>query len=184
MALELYHDPRTPVVFRPAWHLADPVIERDAEAFWRRENLLAADMPLQERMSELCMAGYDDEGALIAVSTAKIEYVGFLGCKLALFRCAVASDKRRSRLATVIMAHSREHLEQWSLAHPEEAVMGMITVTQTDAFDTRPQRGILRSSHLGFVGWTAAGNPIRVAWFEHGRVPVHMPPGAPPRSGR
>lgn len=180
MSLKLYHEPRTPVTFRPAWRIADPVIERDAEAFWRRESLLAADMPLQERLSELCMAGYD-AGTLIAVSTARIQYVAFLGCKLALFRCAVASDKRRSRLATVITAHSRELLEQWSLAHPEEAVMGMLSVTQTDAFNTEPQRGFLRSTHLGFVGWTAAGHPIRAAWFEHGRVPVQMPEGAQPR---
>lgn len=182
MALKLYYEPREPVSFRPAWRRADPDIERDAEAFWRQESLLTTETPLAQRLSELCMAAYDEYDTLIAVSTARILHVAVLGCKLAMFRCAVADSKRRSRLATIITGHSRELLEQWSLANPDEAVMGMMTITQTNAFDSRLQRGMFRGSHLGFIGWNTDGHPMRVAWFEHARIPAKMPTGARPRS--
>ena len=93
-----------------------------------------------------------------------------------MLRVAVAPDKRQNRLATIIQAESRELLEGWSAANLEQEVMGMGTVTQTHAFDERgPARGYLRSSHLAFIGWTANGERMRVAWFEHGRIPLSRP---------
>jgi hypothetical protein len=123
--------------------------------------------------------------SLIALTTARIRFIGFLGVKLAMLRVAVASDKRQNRLATIIQAESRELLERWSADNPEQEVMGMGTVTQTRAFDERgPARDFLRSSHLAFVGWTANGEHMRVAWFEHGRVPVRRPePRSLPQDG-
>lgn len=171
MVLKLHSDPRTPVDFRSAWRLRDPVIERDALAFWEREGLLASKTNVDARLSELCIAGYDGD-ELITTSTAVVRHVELVGCKLAMFRCAVAKDKRRMLLASVIAAHTREHLEQWSLAHPEEEVMGMGSVTQAKALDNLSRRAMFRSSRLGFVGWTPAGEQMRIAWFEHGSVPL------------
>jgi hypothetical protein len=175
MTLKHVHEARSEIALRPAWRLQDPVIQRDAEIFWQKERLLPKDADVPERLSELCMAGYDGN-ALIALTTARIRHIGFLGVKLAMLRVAIDSDKRRNRLATIIQAESRELLEQWSLANPAEEVMGMGTVTQTHAFDERGwSRGYLRSSHLGFIGWTANGEHMRVAWFEHARIPVRRP---------
>jgi len=181
MVLKLHSDPRTPVEFRPAWRLKDSAIERDATAFWQNEGLLPPKATLDERLSELCMAGYDETGQMIAVATAKIRHVDFLGCKLAMFRCAVAKDKRRNLLASVITAHARELLEQWSLAHPEEEVMGMSTVVQSRALDELSRRAMFRASRLAFIGWTQQGEQMRVAWFEHGRIPSLQPDNAPGR---
>ncbi len=171
MVLKLHSDPRTPVEFRPAWRLKDSAIGRDALAFWAREGLLAAKTSLDVRLSELCMAGYDGD-ELIALSTAVIRFVDLVGCKLAMFRCAVAREKRRMLLASVIAGYSREHLEQWSLAHPEEEVMGMGSVTQAKALDNLSRRAMFRASRLGFVGWTPNGEQMRIAWFEHGAIPL------------
>ncbi|HVZ69197.1 MAG TPA: hypothetical protein VG891_07015 [Rhizomicrobium sp.] len=178
MVLKLHSDPRIPVEFRPAWRLKDAAIERDTIAFWQKEGLIPANATPEARLGELCMAGYDESGRLIAVGTAKIRHIDFLGCKLAMFRCAVARDKRRNLLASVITAHSRELLEQWSLAHPEEEVMGMGTVVQSRAIDELARRAMFRASRLGFVGWTPQGEQMRVAWFEHGRIPAVQPESA------
>ena len=175
MTLKHVHEPRTNVQIRPAWRLADPVIERDAELFWRRERILPPGLDLGQRLSEIVLAGYDGD-TLVGLVTARIRFIGFLGVKLAMMRVAVASDKRQKRLATILQAEARELLEQWSAKNPAEEVMGAGTVTQTRAFDDRgPARGFLRSSHLGFVGWTANGEPMRVAWFEHGTIPRRRP---------
>jgi len=167
---KLFHEARTPVEFRPAWRLRDPDIERDAIAFWKSENLLPPTASIETRLSELCVAGYA-EGRIVALSTVLLRDVDFLGARLAMFRCAVAKEQRRNRLATVIAAHSREALEKWSLAHPEEDVRGMATVVQNADLDAREARAIYRSSGLAFIGWTAQDEQFRLAWFEHARVP-------------
>ena len=175
MTLKHVHEARTAITLCNAWRLKDPSITRDAEAFWQREHLLPSNTDAAERLDELCMAGYDG-ARLIALTTARVRHISFLGVKLAMLRVAVDHEMRRNRLATIIQAESRELLEQWSLANPAEEVMGMGTVTQTNAFDERGwSRGYLRSSHLGFVGWTANGEAMRVAWFEHARIPIRRP---------
>lgn len=169
---ERIHEPRTPVDLRPAWRLSDPAIERDAELFWQSEGLLPTKANVATRLAGLCLAGYDS-GKLIALAEARILFIDFLEVKLAMLRVASARDVRRNRLATYMAAKSRELLEAWSLANPAEEVMGMGTITQSPALNERERRarGFLRDTRLGFVGWTANGEPMRVAWFEHGTVP-------------
>jgi len=71
-----------------------------------------------------------------------------------------------------MLAKSREILEQWSAANPKEEVLGMGTIIQTRVYDERgPARALLRDTRLEFIGWTANGEPMRVAWFEHGTIP-------------
>jgi len=166
------HAPRAPVELRPAWRRADPKIERDAELFWRNERILPPRADVAARLSYLCVAGYDGD-RLIALSEARITLIDFLQVKLAMLRIAVARDVRQHRLGTWLLTESRELLEAWSLENPAEEVMGMGTITQTAAYDGRGRaRGYLRDSHLAFVGFTANGEHMRVAWFDHGTIPA------------
>jgi len=175
LTLKHVYEPRAPSELREAWLRKDRTIERDAADFWRANHLLPDGVFPDERFGELCMAAYDG-ASLIALTTARIRFIGFLGVKLVMLRVAVAPDKRQNRLATIIQAESRELLERWSAENPEQEVMGMGTVTQTHLFDERgPARGLLRSSHLAFIGWTANGEHMRVAWFDHGRIPRTRP---------
>jgi hypothetical protein len=175
MSAKHIHEPRTNVALRKAWRLGDPAIERDAELFWREQRLLLETSDIGERLKELCLAGYDGE-ALVALSTVRITYVAFLGVKLAMLRMAVAREQRRNRLGTHILSASREMLEQWSIENPAEAVMGMATVEQNPPLAERgPPRAYLRDAHLNFIGWTGNGEMMRVAWFDHGTVPLFQP---------
>ena len=169
------HDPRTNVELRLAWRRKDPAIERDAELFWRKEQLLPKDADVGTRLGELCMAGYDGD-ELIALSTARIRYIDFLGVKLAMVRIATARDKRKNAVGLFLLAQTREKLEEWSAANPQEAVMGMGTITQTREWDERgPARAFGRDARLGFIGWTANNEQMRVAWFDHGTIPRQRP---------
>jgi hypothetical protein len=182
MTLKHYYAARTNIAARPAWRLRDAAVERDAELFWRRERLLPQVADVGERLTELCMAGYDGE-TLVALTTARIRYVGFLGVKLAMLRVATTAEHRRSRLATFIQAESREYLEQWSAANPDEEVMGMGTIYQVaDTGRNPPTPAYFPGAHLSFIGWTGNGEQMRVAWFDHGRVPIRRPdaPLSPP----
>ncbi len=169
---------RSDVELKPAWRLGDPKIGQDVVAFWKKHNLMPQGASGEGRLSELVAVGYDGE-ELVAIATAFIVHVDFVNCKLAMFRCAVSPEKRRSRISTVITTYARELLEKWSLEHPEEAVMGMGSVTQARELESR-RRAFLRSAHLGFVGWTKEGHPIRIAWFEHAQI--SDAPGQTPRT--
>ena len=175
MTLKHTYEAKTNIQLRPAWRRKDPVIERDAKLFWRAEQLLRATADLEARVAELCLAAYDGD-TLIGLTTARVRYIGFLGVKLAMLRVAVASDKRKYRVASILQPESRELLEQWSAANPAEEVLGMGTVVQARMFgpDTRLQ-AFRPASRVCFIGWTANGEQMRVAWFEHATIPIRRP---------
>lgn len=165
------HVPKMNVNVRLAWRQNNRAIERDAERFWINEQLLPKDADATERLGELCLAGYVGH-ELVALTTARIRHIDFLGVKLAMARVATAHAMRQKSLGLHMLAKSREHLEAWSAANPQEEVMGMGTITQTHAWDTRPPSHALgRDTRLAFIGWTANNEPMRVAWFAHGTFP-------------
>lgn len=167
------------ITFRPAWMRRDATIESDARAFWARLNLLPPTSGVETRLGELCAAAYDGH-EMVAVSTAVIQEVEFVRCRIAMFRCAVDPDARRMRVATQITVYSRKLLELWSMENPDTQLMGMGTVVQSpDLLDRDNRRMMMRSTHLGLVGYTPTNEPIRIAWFEHATIA-----DAPPVFGR
>lgn len=157
------------VEWRTAWRLADPKIEADAKALWRRLSVLPEGVDPDLRADELVSAAYVGD-QLVAVSTAFIREIEFLRRRFAMFRCVVAPEFRRHSVSRKISGHSREVLEKWSFDRPEEEVMGMATVVQNDEIKAKPRGAIWRSSGLTLVGYTNDGEEIRVAWFDHARV--------------
>ena len=171
---EAIREPRTSVELRKAWRRSDPRIERDAELFWQKEDLLASPAAVGDRLGDLCLAGYDGD-SLIALTTARIRFIDFLGTKLAMVRTATARDKRRNHLGIYMIARTRELLEQWSADNPAEEVMGMGTITQVRVEGIERAPALHEETRLIFIGWTANGEPMRVAWFPHGTVAIRRP---------
>ena len=120
-------DPAGPYGFdvRPAWRRDDPEIAADAIGFWSRLGLLPKDVAPGQRAQELVAAAYKD-GRLVAVSTAHIETIDFLGARMAVIRGATDPDYRRSHAQLALAAPSRRALEEWALANPDERCAGGI----------------------------------------------------------
>ena len=79
-------------------------------------------------------------------------------------------DRRGQHLSTEMGRYSREVLEEWSRANPNERVMGMGTTIQTTNLDEKKKRPIWKASGLVFVGYSAQDQQIRVAWFDHAEI--------------
>lgn len=169
------------IVFRAAWRQNDPVLERDAMAFWKQLNLLPSDASAEDRLKELCAVAYSGE-TVVGVSTASIHHLSFLRSKLAMYRCAVSPDARSGQVATRITLFSRNVLEQWSLAHPEEKLMGLGAVVQSRLLVENQSEAIWPDTKFVFVGYTPAGYQMRVLWFAHATAPTDWP--GPPTQGR
>jgi len=162
------------VVYRTAWHMGDPAIERDAELFWRANRALPSGSDTGARLSELCAVAYlGDE--LVGVATASIRTIDFLRSKLAMFRCLVAPSARNNQVASRLGVYSRDLLEAWSKANPDEGVMGLGAVIQSRALVKNNPYAVYPDTKLAFVGYTQEGYQMRVYWFAHATISKYWP---------
>jgi hypothetical protein len=163
------------ITFRAAWQKADPDLERDAKEYWRGgRRKLPQHVAPDDRVGELCAVAYREDRP-VGVSTARIETVGQFRCRMAMYRCAVTIGLRHTPLSWRITEYSQDLLERWSLENPDEKVMGVLAVIQSRELVLRyPQ--VFAPANMVFAGFSAAGLPIRVAWFKHAAIPTEWPP--------
>jgi hypothetical protein len=154
---------------RLGWKRGDPALTADVKTFWGRFNLLPPRADPDQRAKEVVLAGYAGE-RVVAVSTAAIEEIAFLRCKMAVYRCAIAPDFRGQMMSMLITAHSLKALEAWSLAHPDEGVMGMLAVLENETYQKKTHPHRAPETRLSLVAFSPKGQKIVVAWFDHARL--------------
>jgi len=159
-----------PIALRPAWKLSNPKIAEDAKAFWKRLGVLST-AEAERRISELCAAAYSGE-TLIGLATAYLESSETLRSRVAHFRCLVAPSEGRNETVRALAVLSRDLLEQWSRDNPQEEVMAMAATIPTNAYpDIRGEPVWAEGGlNLNLVGYSRAGEQLRVSWFGHARV--------------
>src|SRR5258707_610104 len=112
---------------RAVWRSADAATERDMLAFWRKWRLLPDEADAGQRLKELCVVACAD-GEIIGAVTATIRQIDFLRARFVVIRVAAPGARATGRLqifpARMVLL-AQKTLEQWSLAHPEEKVMGV-----------------------------------------------------------
>jgi hypothetical protein len=156
------------IEIRPAWRRDDAAIEADAIDFWTRLDLLPPGVSGEARAKELIAAAYKD-GRLIAVSTATIEYFDYLRARFAVLRGATDPEHRRSRAQLALAIPSRNILQLWAKAHPEEGLAGGIAFVETAEWGDFARLPVWPESELTLIGYTPDGRQIRAAWFDHFR---------------
>jgi hypothetical protein len=134
---------------------------------------LPANLDPAARAEELCLAAYGD-GELVGVSTMVLETVPQLRCRLGFRRCLVAPEHRQQGLARKLGINSRALLAQWSQDNPQEKVLGMATIVESQMLDEVSKIPVWPNAPglngLVLVGYTPAGQQVRVSWFEHARL--------------
>lgn len=140
-----------------------------ATAFWARHALLPAAVKPADRAREICASAWlGDE--LVGVATAHLDIVPQLRARFAFFRCAVAPAHRRHSVSRKLAGRSRQLLEAYYAEHPEDEVKGMAAVAEAHEMN-HLAKPTLSASRLSLIGYTAEGRQLRVAWFQHARVP-------------
>jgi hypothetical protein len=170
------------MTFTPVWPDPDPAIREAVKVFWARLAVLPAGMDADERAAQLCVVGHVG-GSLAAVSSVELRVLETLRQRLAMVRWFVAPEHRSVPAILALARAAHGHLEAWSLAHPEEQVMGMGAIIENPALlnlrgpPTWPMRaGDSPTSGLMLMGFTDQGQQIRVSWFNHATI---GPPAAP-----
>lgn len=154
---------------RPAWRLDDPRIEADAVDFWNRLGRLPAGVRPEDRAKELVAVAYKD-GRIVSVTSAELKWIEELRARFAVGRAATDPDYRRSGAQLALAVPSRETLERWAFAHPEEKVAGRIAyLDQSEWGDELSRTPVWPTSRLMLAGYAADGRQVRIHWFDHFR---------------
>lgn len=157
------------IVLRPLWRRDDPQTIADVKRLWAAGGIPAAS--IESRQKELCAAAYiGDE--LAAVSTAGIYFDPAMRNNFFAYRCMVAPQFRRRNLAWRISAYSLDLLKNWSAQNPEARILGLMIVVETEKF-AEGLRSPIRENFgvaMHFVGYTMAGQQLRVVWFDDAKL--------------
>ena len=159
---------------RTAWCQQDPELQQAAVGFWTSLGILPPGVEAKDRSEELCVVAYAD-ASVAGVSTAVVAELPHLRNRFAFMRCAVAPDRRGQHIATALTQESARVLSDWSQANPELKVAGMAIIVESPAlaplaqFPVWPARDadLAEMAGLNLVGYTQAGQQIRVVWFTH-----------------
>ena len=160
--------------FRTAWQRQDLNLQETAIDFWSSLGILPTQVNAQDRAQELCVVAYADD-LVAGVSTAVVAELPQLRNRFAFMRCAVAPGRRGQHIATALTQQSARVLSSWSEANPALRAPGMAIIVESPAlaplekFPVWPARDadLETMAGLNLVGFTQAGQQIRVAWFTH-----------------
>ncbi len=154
------------IIFRSGWQANDPKIIEDVTRLWLRGGVKPAIIDI--RIGEICIVAYSGD-EVIAVATAYPHYDSHMRNKFFGYRCMTIPRFRQHNLAWRITAETVKVLQEWAAKHAaDQRIMGLMTVFETDKYlsgarwPLREKFGIT----LHFVGYTPAGEQIRVAWFD------------------
>lgn len=158
------------ITFERAWQCADPKQIEDAKAFWETHGLLPTD-PHDWRVKGLVALARLD-GAVVGVSTARLEYQPPLRGRFAMYRCAITPELHDHDVVYRMAGYARRVLEEWSRAYPNEQVLGMAAVLDNRQYREKEQQPLWpeHGLNLNLVSYSDRGEQIRVAWFDHARV--------------
>jgi hypothetical protein len=153
----------------PVW-LTDSFAHHSAAmAFWDRYRMLPRDVDPQSRARQIAVFGRKGD-ELAGIGSVVIRQMPQVLVKLAMFRCSVAPEHRRSGLAGELGAATRDVLEAWSLANPAQEVMGMGCVVQGPELMAKRMQPYWPITRMALAGYNDRGEQVRIVWFGHARV--------------
>lgn len=151
--------------FVTAWKKRDPKIEADVLAVWRAHNILPAHANVEERLKQLCVIAYAGE-EVAGISSVEMAIYPPLRRVFGFFRAFTLPQFGRQDIARGLAVHCRDVLRDWSLAHPEREISGMMAIYQAQGMGRRP----VGVSGLTLIGYTPEGYQVRLKWFDHIRL--------------
>ena len=151
------------------WNSADATIQRDALKFWREQNLLPDIADAAKRLRQICVVAYDATRIVGAIE-ARLTRLEIVRARFAMLTLAIAPETRLQNLTGELMHRAQKVLEQWSLEHPDEKIMGVGTIVRIRDIDERARLPVWEPTNLTLVGYTVRGAQIRLAWFKHAKL--------------
>lgn len=142
-------------------------------ALWRTENALADESVISERLHQVVYVILDpDSGETAGVSTAEKKKFNMLNSNyLYEFRCYIGEKFRIAGLDVKLSRMTFDFLETLAKDDSDKPV-GIFTVLENESLKEQPvwRRAVWPELEMYFVGYSKAGNPIRVHYFKDARI--------------
>ncbi|MDO8287840.1 MAG: hypothetical protein Q7T44_01340 [Parvibaculum sp.] len=163
------------VEYIDAWRKDDPRLEADARRIWSEPGVLPEGKGTETRMKELALVAYED-GQLAGLTTLDVRVFPYVRQKFAFIRGFILPAFRMKAAGRDIMLETHKMIETWALKNPGEKLAGLAAIIQVPGVGDHP---VGRSTGMVLVGYTDRNEQVRIAWFDHFRVPLNLPTLAP-----
>lgn len=166
---------RDPVTFdvTPVWKQVTPELRAELLAFWKGNNAIGDPTRAQARADEAVCVARDDDGALVAVSTAVIKVLPRLRQPMYYYRLFFAKSVRGQGQVIPFFNQAREVLQAYNAGLPQPESLGVLLELESRYLDAYYKRAHVPEADSTFIGYSPRGMQLRVSYFEDARL---MPP--------
>jgi hypothetical protein len=148
-------------------------VKAEIVAMWKSGDALMDDRKIEERLAQVVYVIRDsDSGQLAGVSTAEKKKVQALNNNYFYeFRCFIAQSYRSAGLDVKLSKETFGFLEALSKTDTDKPI-GIFSILENEKLKQEPvwRRAVWPEIEMYFVGYTSAGNPIRVHYFKGARI--------------
>lgn len=148
-------------------------VTAELRSLWLTEGAVTDEPAIQKRLQEVVYVILDmDSGKMAGVSTAVKKKVNLLnGNYLYEFRCYIGEQYRIAGLDVKLSKLTFDFLEDLAARDANKPV-GIFTVLENDFLKEQPvwRRAVWPEIQMHFIGYSKAGNPIRVHYFKGARI--------------
>ncbi|MFZ5562526.1 MAG: hypothetical protein ACOZBW_00625 [Thermodesulfobacteriota bacterium] len=149
------------------WENKAPELKNEIIEFWMKHNALPNREIAQERVRQVFCIGRDGANhALAGLGTVYEKYNPQLENSFYYYRSFVAPEHRRSLLATNILLHTRDFLENAFIKKDLTKCIGMFMEVENEALQKLRNQAVWPYSGFVYIGKNEKGYHLRVYYFK------------------
>lgn len=151
------------------WKQLDPATADAIRAFWIREHANVEGAEATRRLSEVIAHVVNENGDLVAVSTATPKILPRLGQPMYYYRTFVGQSGRTSTLLRPMLSHAQEVLERYARAHDFPCI-GILLELENTGFSRALRWANWHGVNFSYIGISPRGLELRVWYFRGAKL--------------
>ena len=148
------------------WKKTSPELEQEITRFWVSEKALSNEAAAMNRVKQSVCIARNEDGVLIAVSTAHPKLMPRLRQLLYYYRTFVGAAHRNSKSIYPMSLASRQALQEYTLALAQPECIGAIVEFENKALGEAYQFTHDEQTKSYFFGYSPKGLKMHVTYFE------------------
>lgn len=156
------------------WKNVPDAVREEAIDFWLSEGAIKDREQARLRADHLLVIARDGEGRIAAVSTAYKDVLHRFGFTLFSFQMFVAKKKRHPGSARKLVSRAWHELNSRFQSGEDRDCLGMIIEVANEKAMRVLDEPVWNAGGAGFVyvGKSARGFHLRIAYFDNARIPI------------
>ncbi len=161
------------ITFQNLYKNVSAKVSEEIKAFWLKEGALNDEKGREDRVKEVVyIIRHSESGSLVGISTAlKTKFKALNDNYFYEFRCYIGEGHRVAGLDAKLSKLTIDFLESISQEDADKPIGVFATLENAHLKkEAYWRRAFWPENRMYFVGYTSAGNPIRVRYFKGARI--------------